>query len=46
MVNEEDRAELKRACADLRDALDKRLKGGQPDEFSRSISEAIKQLTA
>ena len=45
MVNEEDYVDLGLACADICRALDRGMSGRRMDEFSRSVFEAIGQLT-
>lgn len=45
MVNRTDHVELGLICADVCRALDRGINGRQPDQFSRSVFEAIGQLT-
>jgi len=45
MVNKTDYVELGLACADVCRALDRGMDGRRLDEFSRSVGEAIQQLT-
>ena len=45
MINKSDYVDLGLACADVCVALDRGMKGGQVDKISRSVFEAIEQLT-
>jgi len=45
MVNKQDYVDLGLACADVCGALDRGVNGKQLDELSRSVCEAIEQLT-
>ena len=45
MVNELDYVELGLSCADICRALDRGMGGGQLEELSRSVCDAINQLT-
>ena len=45
MVNKTDYVELGLACADVCRALDRGVNGRRLDELSRSVFEAIEQLT-
>jgi len=45
MINEEDYVDLGLACADVCRVLDRGMNGRRVDEFSRSVFEAIGQLT-
>ena len=45
VVNKTDYVELGLACADVCGALDRGMKGGRVNELSRSVLEAIGQLT-
>ena len=46
MINEQNCVELGLSCADVCKTLDRGLKGRQLDDLSRSVLEAIQQLTA
>jgi hypothetical protein len=46
MMNKSDYVDLGLACADVCKALDRGMNGRQADELSRSVSDAIEQLTA
>ena len=45
MVNDADYVDLGLACADVCKALDRGMSGRRADELSRSVLEAIEQLT-
>jgi hypothetical protein len=45
-MNKSDYVDLGLACADVCKALDRGMNGRQADELSRSVSDAIEQLTA
>ena len=45
MVNDQDYIELGRACADVCNALYRRLKGKRLDELTQSVLDAIGELT-
>ena len=45
MINKEDYVDLGLACADACRALERGLNGRRADELSRSVFEAIEQLT-
>jgi len=45
MINEREYVELGLSCADICRALDRGLEGKSLDELSRSVCEAINQLT-
>jgi len=45
MINKTDYVDLGLACADVCRALDRGVKGRRVDELSRSVFEAIAQLT-
>ena len=45
MANESDYVELGLACADVCKALDRGMNGKKLDDLSRSVREAIEQLT-
>ena len=45
VVNKTDYVELGLACVDVCGALDRGMKGGRVNELSRSVLEAIGQLT-
>jgi hypothetical protein len=46
MANKQDFVELGKSCSHVCQALDRGLDGRRPDELSRSVLEAIDQLTA
>ena len=46
MTNETDYVDLGLACADVCKALDRGMNGKKLDDLSRSVREAINQLTA
>jgi hypothetical protein len=45
-MNKSNYVDLGLACADVCKALDRGMNGRQADELSRSVSDAIEQLTA
>jgi hypothetical protein len=45
-MNKSDYVDLGLACANVCKALDRGMNGRQADELSRSVSDAIEQLTA
>ena len=45
MVNEQDYVELGLSCADICKALDRGMNGKKPDDLSKSVCDAINQLT-
>lgn len=45
MANDQDYIELGRACADVCNALYRRLKGKRLDELTQSVLDAIGELT-
>ena len=46
MANDQDFVDLGRACGDVCQVLDRRLKGKQPDGLNQSIFDAIGDLTS